>query len=151
FAEYAVVEQSQVVKIPPSLPFDRACLLACGVITGVGAVMNTVRVEVGSSVVVIGAGGVGLNAVQGAALAGAAKIIALDVLDNKLEAARRFGATHTINVRKQDALAAVLGLTEGRGAEYAFVVVGSSQAITQGSQMTRKGGVTVVVGMPANQ
>jgi Zn-dependent alcohol dehydrogenase len=151
FADYVVVEQSQVVRIPDFMPFDRACLLACGVVTGVGAVMNTVQVPVGSSVVVIGTGGVGLNTVQGAALAGAAKIIAVDVLDNKLQAARQFGATHTVNARREDAVAAVLSLTEGRGADYAFVVVGNSQAITQGSQMTRKGGVTVIVGMPPNQ
>jgi Zn-dependent alcohol dehydrogenase len=150
-ADYAVVDQSQVVKIPAALPFDRACLLACGVITGVGAAMNTVQVAVGSNVVVIGTGGVGLNTVQGAALAGAARIIAVDVLDNKLEAARQFGATHTLNARRQDALAGVLALTEGRGADYVFVAVGSSQAITQGTLLSRKGGVTVVVGMPANR
>ncbi len=84
-------------------------------------------------------------------LAGAARIIAVDVRDNKLEAARSFGATHTIRARNEDALAKVLILTDGRGADYAFVAVGSSQAITQGSQMTRKGGVTVIVGMPANR
>jgi Zn-dependent alcohol dehydrogenase len=151
FAEYAVVDQSQVVKIPASLPFDRACLLACGVVTGVGAVINTVHVEPGSSVVVIGAGGVGLNTVQGAILAGAAKIIAVDILDNKLDAARQFGATHTINARRDDALKTVLALTDNRGADYAFVAVGSSRAITQGSEMTRKGGVTVIVGMPATR
>jgi Zn-dependent alcohol dehydrogenase len=151
FAEYAIIDQSQVIKIPAWLPFDRACLLACGVVTGVGAVFNTVRVEAGSSVVVIGTGGVGLNTVQGAAMAGAAKIIAVDVLDTKLEAARQFGATHVINARRDEAMATVLALTENRGADYAFVAVGSSRAITQGSEMTRKGGVTVVVGMPANQ
>jgi Zn-dependent alcohol dehydrogenase len=151
FAEYVVVEHSQVIKIPPSLHFDRACLLACGVITGVGAVTSTTQVEVGASVVVLGTGGVGLNTVQGAALAGAAKIIAVDVRDNKLQAARLFGATHTINARQQDAREAVLALTDGRGAEYAFVAVGSSQAISQGCTLTRKGGVTVVVGMPATR
>ncbi len=150
FAEYAIVDQSQVVKIPESLPFDCACLLACGVITGVGAVVNTVQVETGSSVVVIGTGGVGLNCVQGAVLSGAARIIAVDLLDNKLEAARLFGATHTINAGDQDTVATVLALTEGRGADYAFVAVGSSAVITQGSRMIRKGGTTVIVGMPPN-
>jgi Zn-dependent alcohol dehydrogenase len=151
FAEYAVVDQSQVVRVPSTLPFDRACLLACGVVTGVGAVFNTARVRAGSSVVVIGTGGVGLNAVQGAALAGAAKIIAVDVLDNKLEAARRFGATHTVNARRDDPVAAVRALTDDRGADYAMVAVGSSRAITQASEMTHKAGVTVVLGMPANR
>jgi S-(hydroxymethyl)glutathione dehydrogenase/alcohol dehydrogenase len=150
FAEYTVVDQSQVIKIPEQVDFDCACLLACGVVTGLGAVVNTARVEVGSSVVVIGVGGVGLNCVQGAALAGAAKIIAIDLLDNKLEAARLFGATHTVNATQQDPAAAVLALTEGRGADYALAAVGSSQVITQACQMIRPGGTAVVVGMPAN-
>jgi S-(hydroxymethyl)glutathione dehydrogenase/alcohol dehydrogenase len=151
FAEYAVVDQSQVVKVPADLPLDRACLLACGVATGVGAVVNTAQVEPGSAVVVIGAGGVGLNSVQGAALSGAVRIIAMDVLDNKLEAARSFGATHVVNSRREDAIASVLALTGGRGADYAFVTVGSSAAMAQATQMTRKGGTTVIVGMPANE
>jgi len=151
FAEYAIIDQSQGIKISSSVPLDRACLLACGVITGVGAVMNTVQVTMGSTVVVIGTGGVGLNTVQGAALAGAARIIAVDVLDNKLQAARLFGATHTINARREDAVAKALALTDGRGADYAFVVVGSSPAISQAIEMTRKGGITVIVGIPASE
>jgi Zn-dependent alcohol dehydrogenase len=150
FAEFVVVDQSQVVKIAPEIPLDRACLVGCGVITGVGAVMNTVQVAPGSYAVVIGTGGVGLNCVQGAALAGAAKVIAVDMRDNKLEAARAFGATHIINAGGQDAVAAVRALTHGRGADYAFVAVGSSKAISDGTRMTRKGGVTVIVGMPGN-
>jgi len=151
FAETLLVDQSQVVKVPDDMPLDRACLLACGVVTGLGAVVNTVQVETGSSVVVIGTGGVGLNSVQGAVLSGAARILAVDMLDNKLEAARRFGATHTINAKNEDAVAAVLATTEGRGAEYAFVTVGSSRAISQASRMIRQGGTVVVVGMPSNQ
>jgi len=150
FAEYTIVDQTQVVKVPEDVPFDRACLLACGVVTGLGAVTNTAQVEAGSSVVVIGVGGVGLNSVQGAVLSGAAKIIAVDVLDHKLKAAQLFGATHIINARRQDAIPAVLELTEGRGADYAFVTVGSSTVITQASRMIRRGGTTVVVGMPPN-
>jgi NDMA-dependent alcohol dehydrogenase len=150
FAEYTVVDQSQVVKVPDGFPLDRACLLGCGVITGLGAVVNTAHVETGSNVVVIGAGGVGLNSIQGAVLCGAAKIIAVDVLENKLEAARCLGATHTVNSAVEDAVAAVLDLTAGRGAEYAFATVGSSQAISQASRMIRKGGTTVLVGMPPN-
>ncbi len=151
FAEYTVVDQSQVVKVPEDLPLDRACLLSCGVIAGLGAVVNTVQVELGSSVVVIGTGGVGLNSVQGAVLSGAAKIIAVDLLDYKLEAARHFGATHTINARHLDPVAAVQTLTDGRGADYAFATVGSSTAISQAGRMIRKGGTAVVVGMPSNQ
>jgi S-(hydroxymethyl)glutathione dehydrogenase/alcohol dehydrogenase len=150
FAEYCIVDQSQVVRVPESLPFDRAALLACGVITGLGAVVNTARVEAGSSVVVIGTGGVGLNAIQGAVLAGAHPIIAIDLLDNKLEAARRFGATHLINGTEQkNPEKAVKGLTSDRGADYVFVTVGSAAAVAQALSLTRKRGSLVLVGMPA--
>jgi Zn-dependent alcohol dehydrogenase len=151
FAEYIVVDQSQVVQVPEDLPMDRACLLSCGVIAGLGAVVNTAQVALGSSVVVLGTGGVGLNSVQGAVLSGAAKIIAVDLLDHKLEAARHFGATHTVNAGHLDAVAAVQALTDGRGADYAFTTVGNSMAISQASRMIRKGGTAVVVGMPPNR
>jgi Zn-dependent alcohol dehydrogenase len=150
FAERVLVHQSQVIKVPSDLPLDRACLLACGVATGVGAALNTVRVEAGSNVAVIGAGGVGLNTLQGCRLAGAGRLIALDVSDEKLAAARVFGATDGVNVTRQAAVEAVLALTEGRGVDYAFVAVGSSKAIVQASRMTRRGGTTVIVGMPGN-
>jgi Zn-dependent alcohol dehydrogenase len=152
FAEHVVVDQSQLVRIPSQgLPSDSASLLACGVATGVGAVTNTAQVECGSSVVVVGIGGVGLNCVQGAALSGAAKIIAVDVLDSKLDAARLFGATHTINATRQEPVPAVLELTGGRGADYAFAAVGVSEVISQVTEMIRKGGTAVVVGMPPNE
>jgi S-(hydroxymethyl)glutathione dehydrogenase/alcohol dehydrogenase len=150
FAEYCIVDQSQVVRIPEEMPFDRASLLACGVITGVGAVISTAQVEPGSSVAVIGIGGVGLNAVQGAALAGAHPIIAIDLLDNKLKAAWGFGATHTINLAEQTkADETVRALTSGRGADYVFVTVGSAAAVTQALSLTRKRGNLILVGMPA--
>jgi len=150
FAEYCIVDQSQVVRLPENMPLDRASLLACGVITGVGAVINTAQVEPGSSVVIIGAGGVGLNAVQGAALAGAHPIIAMDLLDNKLKAARAFGATHIINSAEQKkAENAVRELTRGRGADYVFVTVGSAAAVAQALSLTRKRGNVIIVGMPA--
>jgi Zn-dependent alcohol dehydrogenase len=145
------VDQSQVVPVGTDLPLDRACLLACGVVTGVGAVLNTVAVEPGSNVVVIGTGGVGLNCIQGAALVGAGQIIAVDVLGHKLAAARRFGATHTINASREDAVAAVRAATAGRGADYAFVAVGSARAISQATEMTARSGVTVMVGMPGDK
>src|SRR5712692_3302246 len=132
FAERAVVDQSQVVKIAADMPLDRACLLACGVITGLGAVTNTAQVTAGSSVVVIGTGGVGLNAVQGALLAGANPIIAIDIADSKLAAAREFGATHTLNAQSDDVRSAVRELTHGRKADYVLVTVGSPSAVTQG-------------------
>lgn len=149
FAEYVVVEESQVVPIPKEVPLDSASLLACGVITGLGAVVNTAKVQAGSSVVVIGTGGVGLNSVQGAALSGAQPIIALDLSDAKLEAAKTFGATDGVNPAVDDALEAVKGLTGGRGADFVFVTVGSVKAIEEGLGLLRNAGTLVVVGMPA--
>ena len=149
FAEQTVVDQSQLVPIPKDIPLDSASLLACGVITGLGAVVNTAKVGLGENVAVIGLGGVGLNAIQGAALSGAETIIALDLLDNKLAAARDFGATHTINVADgSDAVAAVQALTGGRGVDYAFVTVGSPQAVAQAVTLIRRGGSLVLVGIP---
>jgi S-(hydroxymethyl)glutathione dehydrogenase/alcohol dehydrogenase len=150
FAEHVVVDQSQVVPIPESLPFDVASLLACGVITGLGAVVNTAKVPPGSSVAVIGTGGVGLNSVQGAALVGAQPIIAIDLADGKLAAATEFGATHTINSTRDDAKEAVRAATSGRGADYVFVTVGSVAAVEQGITLLRRGGTLVIVGMPAS-
>lgn len=150
FAENVVVDQSQVVKIPKDMPLDSAALLACGVITGLGAVVNTAKVPTGSSVVVIGAGGVGLNSVQGAALSGAQPIVAVDLVDSKLEAAKDFGATHTINPNQQDLPEAVKSWTRGRGADFVFVTVGSGQAIDDSIDLLRRAGTLVVVGMPAS-
>ncbi len=149
FAECLVVDQSQVVTLPKEVPLDSASLLACGVITGLGAVVNTAQVPAGSRVAVIGTGGVGLNSVQGAALSGAEQIIAIDLSDDKLAAARRFGATHTINPKTEDAGAAVRALTDGRGADYVFVTVGAKAAVEQGLGLVRKAGALVIVGMPA--
>jgi Zn-dependent alcohol dehydrogenase len=150
FAEYALVEQSQVVPLPDNVPLDSASLLACGVITGLGAVVNTARVPAGSSVVVIGTGGVGLNSVQGAVLCGAQPIIAIDLQAGKLEAAKAFGATHSIDPAAEDMRQAVQALTQGRGADYVFVTVGSTKAIQQGLGLLRRAGTLVVVGMPAS-
>jgi len=150
FAEYAIVDQSQTVPIPKEMPLDRASLLGCGVITGLGAVVNTAKVEPNSSVAVIGVGGVGLNAIQGAVLAGAYPIIAIDLLDNKLAAAQAFGATHTINAAQvEKPHRAVRELTAGRGIDYAFVTVGSPIAVTQGFKMIGPEGTLVIVGLPA--
>ena len=148
FAEYTIVDQSQCVKIPDNMPFDCAALLACGVITGLGAVTNTAQMAPRSSVVVIGAGGVGLNAIQGAAMAGAREIIAVDRVAAKLTAARNFGATHTINASDEDPVAAVLAHSHGFGVDYAFVTVGSAKALEQGFSMIRPGGTAVMVGIP---
>ncbi|MEX0810248.1 MAG: zinc-binding dehydrogenase [Dongiaceae bacterium] len=149
FAEEVVVDGSQIVAVPTALPFDVAALLACGVITGVGAVVNDAAVKPGSSVVVIGTGGVGLNAVQGAQLVGAARIIAIDIAPSKLAAARVFGATHAIDPRNEDAVTTVRAMTGGRGADYVFVTVGAKAAFEQGFNLLAKGGTLAVVGMPA--
>ncbi len=149
FAECVVVHHSQVVAIPQAIPLDSASLLACGVITGLGAVVNTASVKPGSNVAVMGTGGVGLNSVQGAKISGAQKIIAVDIADSKLNAATEFGATHNINLSNEDAKARVLDLTQNRGADYVFVTVGSPKAIEQGVDLLRKGGTMVIVGMTA--
>ena len=148
FAEEVVVDQSQVVVIPKDIPLDSASLLACGVITGLGAVTNTAEVPAGSSVVVIGCGGVGLNSVQGAAISGAHPVIAIDLNDSKLEAAQDFGATHAINPKRDNAVEAVQAVTNGRGADYVFVAAGSGPAIDQGLELVAPTGTFVMVGMP---
>lgn len=148
FAEQVVVDQSQLAIVPESLPLDVASLLACGVITGLGAVVSTAQVPVGASVVVIGTGGVGLNSVQGARISGARPIVALDLSPAKLAAALSFGATHALDPGTRDPAAEVRALTEGRGADYVFVTVGSTQAIEQGLGLLRAGGTLVVVGLP---
>ena len=150
FAEQSIVLESQVNKVPSDFPLDRAALLACGVITGFGAVVNRAKVQPLSSVVVIGTGGVGLNAIQGAVASGARPIIAVDTLDNKLEAAKIFGATHTINVKKDDVIKAVKDLTDGWGANYVFTTVASDAAIRQSVAMLGKRGTAVIIGVPAS-
>ena len=148
FAEHVVVDQSQVAAIPQDLPFDVASLIACGVLTGFGAVVNTAGVGAGASVVVIGCGGVGLNSVQGARVAGAAPIIAVDVAPAKLEAAKAFGATHAINAKSEDVAARVAEITGGRKADFVFVTVGVAGAAEQAISLMKRNGSVVLVGMP---
>ena len=150
FAEQVVVEESQLVVVPADLGLDVASLLACGVITGFGAVTNTAGVQPGSHVVVFGCGGVGLNSVQGALLSGAQTIVAIDLADSKLQAALEFGATHTLNPRTDDVVARVRELTDGRGADYVFVTVGAKAAFDASYALLAKAGAVVLVGMPAN-
>jgi NDMA-dependent alcohol dehydrogenase len=146
-AEYATLHRDNVIKIDPEIPAAAAALVGCAVMTGVGAALNTARVEPGSSVAVFGSGGIGLNTIQGAALAGAEKIIAIDMEDKKLEFARQFGATHTLNPSNDgDAVQKVMELT-GDGADYAFECIGLPATITQAYNCVRKGGTAVVVGV----
>lgn len=146
FAEYAVVPESGAVPVRADIPFAPACLIGCAVMTGVGAVTNTARIEPGSHVAVIGCGGVGLNVVQGAVLAGADRIIAVDLLDNKLEFARQFGATDLVNAGQGDAVEQVREMTHG-GADYVFEAIGNAKTIEQAYDMCRLGGSAVIVGM----
>ncbi len=150
FAEEVVVGASQVCPVSRQIPAASAALLACGVITGVGAVTNTVQVPAGADVVVIGIGGVGINVLQGAGLCEAGSIIAVDIADQKLEVARRFGATHAVNSASEDAITAVKTATGGKGADFVFVAVGAKAPIDEGVQMLASGGTAVVVGIPAS-
>jgi S-(hydroxymethyl)glutathione dehydrogenase / alcohol dehydrogenase len=150
FAEYVVVEVSQAVAISAGFSLESASLLACGVITGFGAVTNTAAMPPGASVVVIGSGGVGLNTIQGAAIGGAQVVVALDVVDAKLEAARRFGATHALRADRAEVADEVRRLTGGRGADYVFVAVGARRAVEQAFSMAARSGAVVLVGIPAS-
>ena len=150
FAEKVLVHESQCVSVPKNIKMASASLLACGVITGFGAVTNTAKVPAGSHVVVIGTGGVGLNSIQGAQVSGARTVIAIDVVDSKIEAAKDFGATHGINSKSEDVAARVLEITDGRGADYVFVTVGVKSAFDSSYGMLAKSGSVVLVGMPAS-
>jgi S-(hydroxymethyl)glutathione dehydrogenase/alcohol dehydrogenase len=146
-AEYATLHRDNVIKIDPSIGMDKAAIVGCAVMTGVGAALNTARVEPGSSCVVFGAGGVGLNTIQGCAVAGANQIIAVDTADKKLQFARTFGATHTVNPTTDgDAVGKVMALTGG-GADYAFECIGLGATIQQAFNCVHKGGTAVVVGV----
>src|SRR6201981_3802215 len=131
FAEQMLVHEHAVVKINPDIPLDRAALVGCGVMTGVGAVFHAAKVEPGSTVAVIGCGGIGLSAVNGAAIAGAERIIAIDTNPAKLEKAREMGATHAINASNVDAVAAVKDMTDGKGVPYSFEAIGSKTTAEQ--------------------
>lgn len=152
FAEKMLVHEHALVKIRKDMPLDRAALIGCGVTTGVGAVVNTARIEVGSLVAVIGCGGVGLAAVNGAAIAGAGKVVAIDKNDAKLELAKRFGATDVVNASEvEDVVKAVKGLTN-RGVDYSFEAIGLKETAEQAFKMLRPSGTATVIGMvPAGQ
>ncbi len=146
YAEQMLVHENAIVKIRKDMPLDRAALIGCGVTTGVGAVFNTAKVEPGATVAVLGCGGVGLSAVQGAAIAGAGRVIAVDMLDSKLELARKFGATDTVNAKNGDPIAQVKDLTGG-GVDYSFEAIGLKIAAEQAFGMLKNGGTATVIGM----
>ncbi|MEM8629966.1 MAG: zinc-binding dehydrogenase [Pseudomonadota bacterium] len=147
FAEKVVVDQSQIAKVPDEMAADAAALLACGVVTGVGAVVNTANVRPGQCIVVIGAGGVGLNAIQGARIAGAARIVAVDMVPEKLDMARDFGATDGILATEEKPWKALRQMT-GRLADAVFVTVGAIPAYESAPRLLAPGGSIYMVGMP---
>ena len=150
FAEYAVVHKSQVVKIPNDMNIASASLLTCGVITGYGSVVNSASINGGENIVVIGVGGVGINCIQAARIRSAATITAIDICDQKLEFAKRLGATHTVNPNRDDPRDIVYELTDRRGADAVFVATGHPKASDGVFRYIRPGGMLVLVGMPSN-
>lgn len=152
FSTHTVVHSKAAIKMPAEMPLEKACLIACGVITGVGAALNTSPVFAGARVAVIGCGGVGLSAIQGAKIAHAKQIIAVDVNPVKLEWARQFGATHTVNARETDPVQAVRELTEDGydgGVEFAFEATGIPLCTEQAVKMLAYGGTATTIGFPA--
>jgi S-(hydroxymethyl)glutathione dehydrogenase/alcohol dehydrogenase len=148
FAEEMTCNEISLIKVETDLPDEQLALIGCGVTTGVGAALNTAKVVPGSSVAVIGCGGVGQAVIQGARIAGAARIIAIDPVELKRTTALKFGATDAIDPTDGGALAQVQALTGGRGADYAFEVIGNPKTVAQAFEMTRAGGACVVVGVP---
>jgi alcohol dehydrogenase len=147
FAEYCVVNRGSVVKIDDRLPFDEAALFGCAVLTGVGSALNTAKVFPGARVAVVGLGGVGLNTLLGAGVAGASVNVAIDIHDDKLALAQKLGATHVVNARDPDAIDKVKALTDG-GVDFGFEMAGSVQAMELAYRVTRRGGTTVTAGLP---
>jgi Zn-dependent alcohol dehydrogenase len=148
-AEYATLHTDNVIKIAQDMPLDRAALIACGVLTGIGAVTNTARLAAGSVAVVFGCGGVGLNTVQGCALAGARMIVAVDTRAENRALALRFGATHTVDAAAQEELGKALYKLTGGGADYAFDCVGLGRITEQAWNVLKRGGMAVTVGIAA--
>lgn len=147
FAEYATVSRRSLVKIDRELPLDEAALFGCAVLTGVGAVINTARVPAGSSVAVLGLGGVGLSSLLGAVAVGARRVVAVDLSDDKLGLARQLGATDTFNAGGANAVEEIRAATGG-GVEFAFEMAGSVRAMDLAYKITRRGGTTVTAGLP---
>lgn len=148
FGEEAIVPEISMVKIDASIPLKVAALIGCGVLTGVGAATNTAAIHEGDTVAVIGCGGVGLNVIQGARIAGAGEIVAIDTFDSKLEMARKFGATQTVKVGEDDAATVISSVSGGRLADVTFEVIGLKDTIMQALSLTRNGGECVLVGVP---
>lgn len=148
FAEETVIPAVGAVKIPKEIDLKAASLIGCGVLTGVGAALNTATIRKGDTVAVVGCGGVGLNVIQGARIAGAGEIIAVDMNETKLQMAKDFGATAVVNASQGDPVGQVMGMTEQRGVDVAFEVIGLQQTIEQTITLARRGGQAILVGVP---
>jgi S-(hydroxymethyl)glutathione dehydrogenase/alcohol dehydrogenase len=146
YAERMLLHEHAIVKIREDMPLDRAALIGCGVTTGVGAVLNTAKVPAGSTVAVFGAGGVGLSAIQGARIAGAGKIIAVDTMENKLATAKQLGATHIVDASSHDPVQAIREITGG-GVEYSFEAIGNAKVAAQAFDALAPGGTATIIGM----
>ena len=146
FGEYCIVQEQQAIPVANEIPFDRACLIGCAVMTGVGAALNVARIGRADCVMVIGCGAVGLSAVQGARLAGAADIIACDIDDEKLKLAARMGATACVNAKTEDAVALARSRTSGRGADVVIEAAGSAAAFRLSVEAVRPGGEVIWLG-----
>lgn len=151
FAEQMLVHENTVVKVGSKIPLHQAALLGCGVATGLGAVLNTARVRPGEAVAVIGCGGVGLSAVQGSRIAGAAPIIAVDMVSEKLALAKSLGATDVVNAADEDPVARVRDITEGLGAHHAIEAIGTTGTAEQAFAMIRRGGTATIIGLIPGQ
>ena len=147
FADYAVISRRSCVKVDPELPLDEAALFGCAVLTGVGAVINTAKVPAGTTVAVVGLGGVGLSSILGAVASGASRVVAVDLSDEKLGLARQLGATDTFNAGSANAVEEIREALKG-GVEYAFEMAGSVRALELAYKITRRGGTTVTAGLP---
>lgn len=146
YAEQMLLHENAVVKIPDDIPLDRAALVGCGVTTGVGAVLNTARIEAGTSVAVFGAGGVGLAAIQGARIAGARMIIAVDTVESKLATARELGATHSVDAASGDPVEQIKAISGG-GVDYSFEAIGLKRTAEQSFDCLAAGGTATIIGM----
>lgn len=146
-SEYTIVHETSAIAIDPTIPLEKAALVGCGVMTGVGAAINTAKVEPGSSVAVFGSGGIGLNVIQGSAMSAANTIIAVDTNPLKLEFALKFGATHTVDASEEDSVQRIREITDGRGADYTFEAIGNATVMKQAFESARRAGTVTVIGI----
>ncbi len=147
YAEYTLVHENALVYVDDEMPLDKAALIGCGVMTGAGAALNTAKVHHGSTVAVFGAGGVGLSAIQGARIAGAKQIIAVDLHEHKLALARELGATHSVDASSGDPVTQIQGMTDGEGVDFSFEAIGLKSVAEQCFAAIKRGGVATIIGM----